>query len=703
MSAPPPSGGGFSLFPNTSTVPRPPSRNQPTRPRAATPQGRPSISTEPTRAPTPQGRPSISIDTSAVPAPPPRPPPPAAQTNPYIPAEANQATPPRVARQASIRRATSVREGKRREPSNNPWQSALDARQPPISLDTTVADHPQVETAPPLTVADVPPRCETALSEARTLVHRSPSVHSRSSIAKPPIAYTPAGSSSTPSSGTEYPIRSIFPQYNHEVPLDRQDYYPTQANPVHLPQSAINRPLYSPRMVEQQPQSPPLLRSPMLSPAAQVAGPAGSTSKWPGGNARVVEPAVIPPVSTTEELRGLWKVVNGWKASHLEGRTFCMRLTADRDGPPLYTLTSASAQPFYSLRLDPTSASARVTLSRYDPNKPFKGNMAISLTNGTGTPSPRASSSSKFETKNEKHDAKHWQEVLSTALEPATRKQPPGDGLVAELWPAAAARLAADRANDATTVMLAEHECGRLVWDADSGNHFLVHPALAMPFCVTVERHAAPYGNRTEYTLEHVESPMHLGRLTRDGSGAGWLEVDTAIAAKIDAVYLVDVVVAALVLVAHADDQFTIVETFEPPPVIGDPAGSLSSSRRDKRSSRGSRASRRESKREEKERKRELSSISTATTNKKNKKKPAKTRMEQFEMDIESQTSEFGKMADMKGGGGGDKEKIPGLARGFIFLLTVTFKCMIWCVTLAFKALMAIVSGLGKCLGSNKL
>ncbi|KAK3336075.1 hypothetical protein B0T19DRAFT_27585 [Cercophora scortea] len=673
MSAPPPSGGGFSLFPNTSTVPRPPSRNQPTRPRAATPQGRPSISTETPRAPTPQGRPSISIDTSAVPAPPPRPPPPAAQTNPYIPtAEPSQ----------------------RREPSNNPWQSALDARQPPIALDTTVADHPSLEPAPPLTVADVPPRCETALSEARTLVHRSPSVHSRSSIAKPPIAYTPAGSSSTPSSGPEHPIRSIFPQYNHDVPLDRQDYYPTQASPVHLPQSAINRPLYSPRMVEQ-PRSPPLLRSPMLSPAAQ-----GSTSKWPGGNARAPEPAVIPPVSTTEELRGLWKVVNGWKASHLEGRTFCMRMNAERDGPPLYTLTSASSQPFYSLRLDPTSASARVTLSRYDPNKPFKGNMAMSLTNGTGTPSPRASSSSKFESKNDKHDAKHWQEVLSTALEPVTRKQPPGDGLVAELWPTAAAKLALDRANDATTVMLAEHECGRLVWDADSGNHFLVHPALAMPFCVTVERNAA-YGNRTEYTLEHVESPMHLGRLTRDGSGAGWLEVDTAIAAKIDAVYLVDVVVAALVLVAHADDQFTIVETFEPPPLIGEPGGSLSSSRRDKRSSRGSRASRRESKREskreEKERKRELK-ISSANNK---KTKPAKSRMEQFEMDIESQTSEFGKMADMKGGG--DKEKMPGLARGFIFLLTVTFKCMIWCVTLAFKALMAIVSGLGKCLGSNKL
>ncbi|KAK0630096.1 hypothetical protein B0T17DRAFT_489074 [Bombardia bombarda] len=680
MSAPPPAGG-FSLFPNTSNTPRPPSRNQPTRPRAATPQGRPSISTEP---------------------------------------GPSQVTPPRVGRQASVRRAESVREGKQREISNNPWQSALDARHyqqqqqeqqqqyqqqqeqhylqqqqqqqqqypppPPQQpqIDTTVANHyPLAEAFSPIAATDVPPRCETALSEARTLV-RSPSVRSRSSIAKPPIAYVPAGPSPP---HAEPGLRSIFPQYNPEVPLDRQEYYPTQASPVHIPQSAISRPMYSPRTVG--PRSPPL-RSPLVSPAPTASG------RWPGG--RVQEPSVIPPVSTTEELRGLWKVANGWKASPLEGRTFCLKMTGERDAP-VYTLSSASSQPFYSLRVDPTSASALVSLSRYDPNKPFKSNTASSSSsaslnspNGNGSsgnsPSPRASSSSKFELKNEKHDAKHWQEVLSTGLEEASRRQPPNDGLVAQLWPAAAMRLALDRANDATTVMLAEHECARLVWDADSGNHFLVHPALAMPFCVTIERNAA--FSRTEYTLEHVESPLHLGRLTRDGTGAGWLEVDTAIASKIDAVYLIDVVVAALVLVAHADEQFTFVETFEPPPVVV-PGGSLSS----KRSSRGSRrGSRRE---EKKERQREMMGNGPAKKQQQ-QQPPAKSRMEQFEMDIESQVSELGKL-DAKG----DKEKLPGTARGIIALLTVTFKCVIWCVTILFKALMAVIAGLAKCLGSDKL
>lgn len=173
-----------------------------------------------------------------------------------------------------------------------------------------------------------------------------------------------------------------------------------------------------------------------------------------------------------------------------------------------------------------------------------------------------------------------------------------------------------------------------------------------------------------------------MGKLTRDGTGQGWLEIDTAIASKVDAVYLVDVVVTALMLVAHADEQFKEVEVFEPPPVFGGPDGSLTPSKRGRRDSRGSRMSRKEEKerkKEEKERQRES--------------KRGKSRMEQFEMDIESQTS------DLKKGSGSDKEKVPGLARGIIALLTVTFKCIIWCLSLVFRAL----RGLVKCLSSDKL
>ncbi|KAK4188500.1 hypothetical protein QBC35DRAFT_192033 [Podospora australis] len=697
MSAPPPMAGGFSLFPNTSSTPRPPSRGQNSRspPRAASPQGRPSYSEEVT--------------------------PPQQQQK----------------KQSPLRRDPSVREGLRRKVSNNPWQHALDASEPrqdayqeesvagPSNAAIAVAittSEPVVETNYAQPVTDVPQRCETAFSEAQTLV-RSPSQRSRSSIAKPPLTYTPAGQASSSGEGSSehhrppQPLRSIFPQYNAELPSDRQDYYPTQASPTHIPQSAISRPLYSPRTIpgpSAEPRSPP--PNAVTSPAPTAA----SASRWPNPGQRHYEPAVIPPVSTTEELRALWKVTNGWKASALEGRNFCLKMTASPDAP-LYTLSSAQGQPFYSLRVDPTSASALVSLSRYDPNKPFKSASTGSSSSPNGSasssPTPGASAShhhspsASLSLRNSvsvrasksdrdlRHDAKHWLEVLSTQLEPAIRKQPLNDGLVAQLWPAAAARLVADRANDATTVALAQQESARLVWDSDSGNHFLVHPALAMPFCVTVERH--PAYSRTEYTLEHLESPVHLAKLTRDGTGAGWLEVDTAIASKIDAVYLVDVVTAALILVAHADEAFTgCAEVFEPPPVLfGGPNGSVMAGsdgrRSSSRSSRramgiSSRASRRESKKEEKERKKSI----------KKAKHSKKSTMEQFEIDLESQDSQYNDFTKSKEK---EKDKVPAVLRALVWVIKVLFKCVLGSLTLILKMIGAIFSGCFRCCGLGKL
>ncbi|KAK4128097.1 hypothetical protein N657DRAFT_3478 [Parathielavia appendiculata] len=691
MSAP--AAGGFSLFPNPSNAPRPPSRSQ-SRPRTATPQEGPANSIE--------------------------------------------ATPPRGARHTPVRRNSTAREAKQRAVSNNPWQHALDAKKQQTSAESAAgpshivsAEDPVVETSCSQPVTDAPQRCETAFSEAQTLV-RSSSQRSRSSIAKPPITYAGPSSSSQPEEpGEPAPIRSIFPRYNPEVPLAQQDYYPTQASPTHIPQSAISRPLYSPRSAAAGASTSS--NAPAGTQAPNPPQAATSAPRWPPVGQRHHEPAAIPPVNTTEELRGLWKVTNGWRASSLEGRTYCLKMTASPDVPPSYTLSSSTNQPFYCLRVDPTSSSALVTLSRYDPNKPFKastssspsagGNMISipSPNSGTSSPSPRASSSSRQSnyaaaapqntahtpaTTSPKHQ-KHWQEVLSTQLSASTNTTtttstaPTDDdnqGLLAHLWPSAAARLVADRANDATTVALAQQESARLVWDGDSGNYFLVHPALAMPFCVTVERH--PAYSRTEYTLEHLESPVHIARLVRDGTGQGWLEVDTGIAGKIEAVYLVDVVVAALVIVAHLDGRGKKAagmgsigggagEVFEPPPVVfggpngsvylggggGDGGGEGGRSSWSGRRAAGSRASRREEKN--------------------NSKKRKKSRMEQFEIDLESQTSDLGK--------GGEKDKLPGVLRLLVGLFTVTFKCFVWCATLAFKALLAILSGLTKCCGLGKL
>ncbi|KAI1455733.1 hypothetical protein F4805DRAFT_258354 [Annulohypoxylon moriforme] len=493
----------------------------------------------------------------------------------------------------------------------------------------------------PVPASEVPPRADTAFSGTSTLV-RSESELSRNSIAKRPFE-EPSSSYTT----AEPAIRSIFPQYDHTLPFDRQEYYPTQTSPTHIPRTVISRQSHVPEA-----RSPPV-RSPVRSPLS-----AGSTQRWPR---RPQDPPVIPTVSTTEDLRDFWKAANGWKASSVEGRTFCMKLIPEKD-TPIYNLTSSSAQPFYHMRIDPTSASAYVTLSRHDPSKPYKG--------GDPTTSPR---SSGFLGALRDSESKPWQEALTTTLEEPSRRLPPNDGLVALLYPTGAAKVALERPDDIQAVMAAERECARLVWDEDSQNYFLVHPALASPFCITIER--TPAWSRTEYTVEHIESPHHIAKLTRDGTGEGWIELDTLVAGQVEAYYILDVVVSALLLVANIDEKNVLVEHFEPPP----PAHlRTSSSNSDFR--------------------RSSSRLSAKILNKKSGKK--RGRLEELELDLESQASSLGGKLNIKDK---DKEKLPGTTRTIIKLLSFGFKCVIWALTLAFKALMAVIVGLSKCLTSEKL
>jgi hypothetical protein len=522
--------------------------------------------------------------------------------------------------------------------------SPLDGSTIQISLDRDIREEVLVQRPPP--VADVPPRSETAFSQANTLV-RSSSTRSRSSIAKLPIIDDEPSSSQQ-----EQPLRSIFPTYNPEIPLYRQDYFPTQTSPTHIPRAVISRmTVYHPDPENEEEAQNPDHRSPVISPAS-----GGSATQWPPRRPIYLEPPIIPTTCVTEELRSLWKVTNGWKASHSEGRVYCLKLTQEKDAP-VYTLSSQT-QPFYSLRLDPTSASAYVTLARHDPNKPYKP--AVQPTSSTSSILSGVVGHGKAK------EDKNWQEALTTTLEEESRKHPPNDGLVALLFPSAATKMALDRPDDMQVVMMAERECARLVWDDDSRSHFLVHPALATPFCITIER--SPAWSRTEYTLEHHESPQHLAKLTRDGTGQGWLEVDTALAAKIESFFIIDVAVTALLLVAASDERHAKVETFEPPPVP---------TKVERRFSKMSRMSRKETK--------------------KAAKKGGSSKMEEFEMDLESQTSSFAKLDDIAK----DKEKIPGVVRVLIKVLTAIFKCMIWCLTLAFRALGLVVRGLLRCVGAN--
>lgn len=493
-----------------------------------------------------------------------------------------------------------------------------DGRSTPQPLTFTLAQPPQAHIA-----AEIP-RSHTSFSEAPTLV-RSNSNSSHNSIAK-------NGLNGSPPRG-EPVMRSIFPKYNPDLPLEHQPYFPTQTSPTHIPKTVINRRPYSPSIHEMN-RSPAGLQSPMAV--------GQSPGRFPHG---VQDETILEP-STSEELKELWKVTNGWRVSTSEGRSFCLKM-ASHPEEPVHTLSSAT-QPFYTLRIVPTSTSAQMTMTRQDPTKPVASS------------SPRIGSSSKSKDTSI--------EIISTTLEETARRLPPNDGLVALLYPRAAANLAVEmaskphRADSLSIIAAAERECGRLVWDEDSQKYYLVHPALSTPFVISIN--SSPAWSRVEYTLEHPELPHNIVRLVRDGAGTGFLEVDTSVAARIDAFYVVDVAICAVLLTAIEEEKTRKVEHFEAPPALAPPSPASPKEKTSKW--------------------------------KRSSKAPTKTpaTMEEFELDLESQDSLKGKASKEKG----KDEKIP----GFFGLIWMLIKCFVWTITISFKALAKIIIFLSRCLTKKK-
>ncbi|KAH9209420.1 hypothetical protein DL95DRAFT_25956 [Leptodontidium sp. 2 PMI_412] len=512
-------------------------------------------------------------------------------------------------------------------------QSALEGRQTPQNGNGRQT--PQFDQASPITTppqahfgSDIP-RSHTSFSEAPTLV-RSNSNSSNNSNAK-------AAANSSPQRGEQPVIRSLFPRYNPQIALEHQAYFPTQTSPTHIPTTVINRRPYSPSISER---SMTGLQSPM---------PVGiAPGRFPKG---VQDETILEP-SSNDELKEFWKVVNGWRVSSSEGRRFCLKMTSDVD-EPVHTLSSAT-QPFYTLRLIPTSTSAQMTMLRHDPNKHPKG-----------TGSPKLGSSSK---------PNPGSEVMSTTLEETARRLPPNDGLVALLYPRAASDMVIDLANKSNradseqVIAAAERECGRLVWDEDSRKYYLVHPAISTPFVVSI--HSSPAWSRVEYTLEHAELPHNIVRLVRDGSGSGYLEIDTAVAARIDCFYIVDVAICAIMLVAVTEEKTRNVERFEAPPSIA-PGSPMSPDRQSSSWTIKGKGKGKEKK--EKESKKEV-------------------KMEEFELDLESQNSVKDEKKRQK------EEKVPGCL-GLIWML---IKCLVWSITMFFKALAKIIIFISRRLTRSK-
>lgn len=228
--------------------------------------------------------------------------------------------------------------------------------------------------------------------------------------------------------------------------------------------------------------------------------------------------------------------------------------------------------------------------------------------------------------------------------------------------PTPASKMAAERSEAPMAVEMAENESARLVWDDDSNSHYLVHQALQKPFCVTIER--SPAWSRVEYTLEHNESPRHLAKLTRDGAGSGWIELDTGIASKIDSFYLIDVVVTALLLVAAEDEKnnpAVASESFDAPPAPPKPV----------------------------------------VVKEKSSKKGLK-KVEEFELDLESQDGSLGKSkSKTKVKERKTEDRLPFLLRVIVKLTKGVFKTFIFFLTAIAKVFGLVFKCFYKCIGSK--
>jgi len=565
-SSNPPPNAGLQLFPP------PPAKKKPGR--------KPSIRRN---AINPQSPPTSAVERAS---------------SPEIPLEGRQSA--MDGRQSAMDGRQSALDGRQsamdgRQSAMNGRQSAMDGRQSAM----TGRFSPASSTAPLINRMGNLPRADTSFSDAPTLV-RSQSTRSHSSIAKPPLT------DGTGSSG-EPMIRSIFPRYNPNVPLEQQPYYPTQASPTHIPKTIISKAPYSPSIAERS------MTSPLSAPPTIGSFPKG-----------IQDVPVTRNPSSTEELKALWKVTNGWKVQQSEGRSFCLKMESDIDAP-VHTLSSAT-QPFYTVRLDPTSTSALLTMTRQDPNKPAP--------KGSGSKGKEASGN----------------EVLTTTLEETARRLPPNDGLVALLCPRAATEMALDMAMkperpDADAVMAAaEREYARLVWDEDSRLYYLVHPAMSTPFVLQIK--PLPAWSRVEYVFEHPELPRNLVKLVRDGSGGGFVEIDTGVAARIDSFYLVDVAICAILIVAFAEEKVKNVERFEAPP--------------------------------------------TAPSNPMSPKAKKPVKIDEMEVDLESQNS---LKIEKK-----DKSSLPSSTKGALKVLFMTFKCMFWILTAIVKCLASCIICCSGCL-----
>ncbi|KAI9809534.1 MAG: hypothetical protein M1826_003826 [Phylliscum demangeonii] len=363
-------------------------------------------------------------------------------------------------------------------------------------------------------------------------------------------------------------IRSIFPRYDPTVPLQHQNYRPTQPSPKHIPREHISKEAYS-----------PTLYSAGSSGRACLSAPSTVTS-FPAG---VLNAHHRPRYSSRDELADLWEAANG-QGTLETGKTFALKMSREGSINPTtgvfvptpgeaFTFGPSQEQPFYDFQtikphhdhLDPEYSECHIR--RRDP------------TRGTIVP------------------------VVTFTLEPAARRTSPQDGLVTDIYPKIAAMMALDGAarlnqhqqqqrqqphqhhspSDASSERIsddaaalrraAQRETCKLFWDHDSRRYYLLHPGLnhgrgqrfvvlmtdprgasidacgssppSVPSTAAVGFDVA----RARGTIRLVHGTSHATLASLE-FGTGAVLIDTRATAAVPSFYMVDIAVSALIAVA---------------------------------------------------------------------------------------------------------------------------------------------------------
>ncbi|RAH85315.1 hypothetical protein BO86DRAFT_188420 [Aspergillus japonicus CBS 114.51] len=258
----------------------------------------------------------------------------------------------------------------------------------------------------------------------------SPSSSKRSRGGSTPVAEaTPKSESPAP------PMRSMFPQYNPQLPLNQQAYY-SQASD-HTPRN-YSRP-----------------SNILLSPAPEIDQALGpktvpaSVLNFPSGVLDTPEMRY----SSVEELKSLWEAANGQRPQTMP-ETFNLRL--QRSGPTSFSFGEPTA-PFYTMQIERNDG---ISLTRINPSK-----------SSNSVP------------------------IMTFKVEDRSRRELRGDNLVSLLLPRLAAVLALDQVaemvkehqlphQDAIELeadalkRVAEQESCKLFWNSAKHNYELHHPAL---------------------------------------------------------------------------------------------------------------------------------------------------------------------------------------------------------------------------------